>query len=69
MTRFWRLASGLAVFLRTLFLSVALVVDLSARKYASGTAYFWLIETLAFVVILFSFAGSYFLSNDARNSK
>jgi hypothetical protein len=69
MIRFWRLASGLAVFLSTLFLSAALVVDLAARKFVADTPYFLLIDMLAIVVVIFSFAGSYFLINDARNSK
>ena len=69
MIRFCRFASGLAVFLTALFLGAALVVDLTARKFARDTPYFVLIDMLALVVVVFSFAGSYFLINDARNLK
>ena len=70
MTRFWRLASGLAVFVMALFASVSLVLNLSlGERPLPGIVYRELLPIVACVVIFFSFAGSYLLLKDAINSK
>ncbi len=70
MTRFWRLVSGVAVLVLALFASVSLVLNLSlGERPMAGIAYRVLLPSLACVVIFFSFAGSYLLLRDGRNSK
>ena len=70
MTRFWRLVSGLAVLVLALFASVSMVLNLTlGERPLLSLAYRVLLLSLACVVIFFSFAGSYLLLRDARNSK
>ena len=70
MSRFWRLASGLAVLLMGLFFSASLVMNLFiGERPLPGFAYRVLLPVLAFVVLFLAFAAAYFLLNDARNSK
>ena len=70
MTRFWRLVSGLAIFLMALFDSASLVLNLSlGERSLPGFVYRVLLPTLACIVILLSFAGSYLLLSDTSKSK
>jgi len=70
MTRFWRLASGLSVFLLALFLSMTLVFGLFlGEPPLPGIANHVLLPFMVCVLIFFSFAGSYLLVRDALKSK
>ena len=70
MTRFWRLASGLAVLLMALFFSASLVLNLFFGEHPlPGIVNRVLLPIVASVVIFLSFAGSYLLLNDAKKSK
>jgi len=70
MSRFWRLASGLAVLLMALFFTASLVINLFiGERPLPGFAYRVLLPIAACIVLFLSFVGSYFVLNDARNSK
>jgi hypothetical protein len=69
MIRFWRLASGLAIILQSLFAGVSLVLNISLGEPMPSFAYRVVLPIVACIVILFSFVGSYLLLKDARNSK
>jgi hypothetical protein len=70
MTHLWRLASGLAVFLMALFFSASLILNLTlGDRPLPGFIYHVLVPVVACVVLFLSFAGSYLLLSDARNSR
>jgi hypothetical protein len=70
MIRWWRLATGVAVFLIALFFSASLVLNLFlGERPLPGFVYRVLLPIIAYIVIFLSFAGSYLLLRDARNSK
>ncbi len=70
MTRIWRLASGLAIFLMALFFSASLVLNLFlGERSLPGFLNRVLLPVVACVVIFLSFAGSYLLLSDARKPK
>ncbi len=70
MTRFWRLASGVAIFLMALFFSASLVLNLFlGERPLPGLLYRVFLPFVACVIIFLSFAGSYLLLSDARKSK
>ena len=70
MTRLWRLATGLAVFVLALFFSTSLVLGLFlGERTLPGIANHVLLPIVAFVVIFLSFAGAYLLLNDGRKAK
>ena len=70
MIRWWRLATGLAVFLMALFASASFVLNLFlGERPLPGFVYRVLLPIIACIVIFLSFAGSYLLLRDARNSK
>jgi len=70
MTRFWRLACGLAVFLMALFFSASLLLNLTlGERPLPGFIYRVLLPIGAGVVIFLSFTGSYLLLSDSRKPK
>ena len=70
MTRLWRAASGVAVFLMALFFSASPVLNLClGEPPLPGFVNRVLLPTAASVVLFLAFAGSYILLSDARKSK
>jgi hypothetical protein len=70
MNRFWRVASGLAVFLVTLFFGTSLVLNLFlGERPLPGFVNRVVLPIAACIFIFFSLVGSYLLLHEARKSK
>jgi hypothetical protein len=70
MTRLWRLASGIAVFVLALFVSVSFVLRLFlGEPTLPGIVNHVFLPIVTLIVIFFSFTGAYLLLRDGLKSK